>query len=71
MSLSLESFNNCQQLAIVDLILSLCQNYLSGEKGYWILSAQIMRGQLNKNSTNSIARSIHLNSNMTLRIEMI
>ncbi len=71
MSPSLEDFNNCQQLAIVGLISSFCWNHLSGEKGYRMPSARIIRGQLTENSTNSIARSIRLNSDMTLRIEMI
>ncbi len=71
MSPSLEGFNNGQQLAVVGLIPSLCRNHLSREKGYQIPSAQIIRGQLIKNSTNSIAKSIRLNSDMTLRIKMI
>ncbi len=68
---SLKCFNNCQQLAVVGLIPSLCRNYLSGEKGYRILSARIIQGQLTENPTNSIVRSIRLNLDMTLRIEMI
>ncbi len=34
-------------------------------------SAQIIRGQLTENFTNSIARNIYLNLDMTLWIEMI
>ncbi len=71
LSPSLERFNDCQQLTVVGLILSLCRNHLSGEKGYQMPSAQIIRGQLTENFTNSIARSIRHNSNMTLRIKMI
>ncbi len=60
---SLEGFNDGQQLAVVDLISGLCQNHLSRKK--------VIRGQLIENSTNSIAKSIQLNSDMTLRIKMI
>ncbi len=68
---SLESFNNCQQLFVVGFIPSLYRNHLSREQGYRMPSARIIRGQLIENSTNSIARSIRLNLDMTLRIEMI
>ncbi len=71
MSPGLEGFNDGQELAVVGLIPSLCWNHLSGEKGYRMTSAQIIRGQLTEDSTNSIARSIRLNSDMTLRIKMI
>ena len=64
--LSLERFNNCQQLTIVGLISSLCWNHLSGKKGHQMLSAQSIRGQLTKNSTNSIAQNTRLNSDITL-----
>ncbi len=70
-SSSLESFNDGQQLAVVGLIPSLCRNHLSGEKGYRMPSARIIRDQLTENSTNSIVRSIRLNSDMTLLIKMI
>ncbi len=69
--LSFEGLNDSQQLAVVGLIPSLCRNHLSGEKGYRMPSAQIIRSQLTENPTNSIARSIRLNSDMTLRIKMI
>ncbi len=69
--LGLESFNDGQQLAVVGLVPGLCRNHLSGEKGHRMLSAQIIRSQLTEDSTNSIARSIRLNSNMTLRIKMV
>ncbi len=68
---SLEGFNNCQQLLVVGLISSLYRNHLSGEKSYRMPSAQVIRGQLTENSTNSIARSIRLNLDMTFRIKMI
>ncbi len=68
---SLEGFNDGQQLAVVGLILSLCRNHLSGEKSYRMPLARIIRGQLTENSTNSIARNIRLNTDMTLRIKMI
>ncbi len=70
-SSGLEDFNDGQQLAVIGLILGLCWNHLSREKGYQIPSAQIIRGQLTENPTNSIARSIRLNSDMMLRIKMI
>ncbi len=71
MSPSLESFNDGQQLAVVDLKLSLCQKHLSWEKGYRMPLARIIQGQLTENLANSIARSIRLNSDMTIWIEMI
>ncbi len=70
-SASLEGFNDGQQLVVVGLIPSLCRNHLPGEKGYRMPLARIIRGQLTENSTNSIARSICLNLDMTLWIEMI
>ena len=66
-----ERFNNGQQLALVALIPSLGWNHLSGKKGYRILLARIIQDQLTENLTNSIARSICFNSDMTLRIKMI
>ncbi len=71
MSLGLEGFNDGQQLAVVGLVPGLCRNHLFGEKGYRMPLAQIIRGQLTENFTNSIARSICLNSDMTLQIKMI
>ncbi len=71
MSPGLEGFNDGQQLAVVGLIPSLCRNHLPGEKGYRMPLAQIIQGQLIENSTNSIAKSIRLNSDMTLQIKMI
>ncbi len=71
MSPSLEDFNNGQQLAVMGLIPSLCRNHLSREIGYRMSSAQIIRGQLTEDSTYSIARSIRLNSDMTLQIKII
>ena len=71
MSPGLENFNNRQQLTVMGLITSLCQNHLSGEKGYRMSSAQIIWGQPTENSANSIARSICLHSDMTLQIKMI
>ncbi len=68
---SLEGLNNGQQLAVVDLILGFYRNHLSREKSHRMLSARIIRSQLTEDSTNSIARSIRLNSDMTLRIKMI
>ncbi len=68
---SLERFNDCQQLTVIGLIPSLCRNHLSRKKGYRMPSAQIIRSQLTEDSTNSIARNIHLTSDMMLRIEMI
>ncbi len=68
---SLEGFNNSQQLPIVGLILSLCQNHLSREKSYRIPLARVIRGQLIQNSTNSIAKNIRLNLNMTFQIKII
>lgn len=32
----LECFNNSQELTIISFIPSLCKNYLSGEKSYWV-----------------------------------
>ncbi len=69
--LCFEHFNDGQQLIVVGLITSLCRNHLFGEKAYRIPSAQIIRDQLTENSTNSIARSIRLNLDMTLQIKMI
>ncbi len=71
MSPGLEGFNDGQQLAVIGLIPSLCQNHLSGKKGYRIPLARIIRGQLTENSTNSIGRSIRFNLDITLRIKMI
>ncbi len=71
MSSDLEDFNTSQQLAVVGLIPSLCRNHLSKKKGYQIPLAQIIRDRLTKDSTNSIARSICLNLDMTLWIKMI
>ncbi len=65
-SSGLEDFNNGQQLAVIGLLLSLYRNYLPEKNGYWMPSARIIRGQLTENSINSIARSIRLNSDMTL-----
>ncbi len=70
-SLGFEGFNNGQQLAVMGLIPNLCQNHLFGENSYSISSAQIIQGQLTKNSTNSIARSIRLNLDITLQIKII
>ncbi len=70
-SQGLEGFNDGQQLAVMGFVLGLCRNHLFGEKGHRMPSAQIIRGQLTKDSTNSIARSIHLNSDMTLQIKMV
>ncbi len=67
----LESFNDGQQLAIVGLIPGLCRNHLSGEKGHRMPSARIIQSQLTEDSTNSIARNIRLNSDMTFRIKMV
>ncbi len=69
--LSLEGFNNGQQLAVVGFIPGLCRNHFSGEKGHRMPSARIIRSQLTEDSTNSIARSICHNSDMTLRIKMV
>ncbi len=66
-----EHFNDCQQLIVVSLIVSLSRNHFSGEKGYRMLLAQIIQSQLTEDSTNSIARSIRFNLDMTLRIKMI
>ncbi len=71
MLLSLEHFNNSQQLSVMGLISSLSRNHLSWEKSYWMLLAQIIRDQLTENSTNSIARNIRLNLDMIFRIKMI
>ncbi len=68
---SLEYFNNGQQLHIVGLIPSLSRNHLSREKDYRIPLAQIIWGQLTKNPTHSIVRSICLNFDMTLWIKMM
>ncbi len=68
---SVERFNNSQQLYIMGLIPSLSKNQFSGEKGYRMLSAQIIQDQLIENSTNSIARSIRFNSNIMFQIKMI
>ncbi len=67
---SLKGFNDCQQLVVVGLIPSFYQNHFSGEKSYRMPLARIIRGQLTENSTNSITRSIRLNLDMTLQIEM-
>ncbi len=69
--LSLKGFNNGQQLAVLGLIPSLYRNHLTGEKSCWMSSVLILQGQLTENSTNSIARSIRLNPDRTLRIKMI
>ena len=50
---------------------SLGWNYLYEEKAYRMALAQIIQSQLTENLTNSIAQSIHLNSDMTLWIKMI
>ncbi len=68
---SFEYFNNCQQLTIVSLIPNLSRSHLSGENGYQMLLAQIIRGQLTENSTNSITQSICLNSDIIFWIKMI
>ena len=47
------------------LIPSLNKNYLSAEKSYQMLSDQIIRDWLTENSTNSIAKSIHFNLEIT------
>ncbi len=70
-SLSFKRFNDGQQLAVVGLIPSLSSSYLFGEKSYQMLSAWIIRGQQTKNSINSIVRSIRLNLDTMLQIEMI
>ncbi len=67
----LEDFNNSQQLAIVGLIPTLYRNHLLGKKGYRIPLARIVQDQLTEDSTNIIAKSIRLNSDMTLWIKMI
>ncbi len=53
------------------LISSLSWNHLSGKKGYRMPLAQIIWGQLTKNSTNSITRSIRLNLDIMLQVEII
>ncbi len=70
-SLSFERFNNGQQFSVVGLIPSFNRNYLFGEKSYRMPSAQIIQSQLTKNSTNSIAKNICFNWDMTLQIKMI
>ncbi len=67
--LSLKCFNNSQQFPIVSFIPSLSKNYLSRKKNYQMSSAQIIRGQLTKNSTNSIAKCIRFNLDMTFWIK--
>ncbi len=69
--LSFECFNNSEKLSVMGLISSLSRNHISGEKDYRMLFAQIIRGQLTENSTNSIVKSIRLYLDMMLRIKMI
>ena len=68
---SFKCFNNYQQLTVVGLIPNFSKNHLSGKKDYWMPLAQIIRDQLIENSTNSLAQSIYLNLDITLRIKMI
>lgn len=67
-TLCLKSFNNCQELAIVEFISSLYQYYLFKKKDNQMPLAQVIQSQLAKNSINSIARCIRLNPDMIIWI---
>lgn len=63
---SLQDLNNGQELLIVSFIMSLSKNHLLREKCHRMPLGQIMQSQLTKNLTNSIAKCIRFNLDITL-----
>ena len=55
----------------MSFISGLSWNHLLQEKGYQMPSAQIIRGQLTEDSTNSISEYIRLNPDMTFQIKVV
>ena len=71
MAPSLKNFNNCQEFAIVNLILSLYQYYYLKKNGHKMPPTRVIQSQLTKDSINSIARYISFDPNMTFKIKMM
>ena len=67
----LESLNNGPKLTVVRFVPGFRWNHLAREEGHRMLSAQIVRGQLTEDSTNSIAGCIRLNPDMTFRVKVV
>ena len=61
---TLKHFNNREQLIIIGLLRCFSKSSLLREKYYLILLVQIIENQLNKNSTNSVAKYIYFNLNI-------
>lgn len=62
---NLKCFNNGQKLTVMNFVFCFSENYLLRKKDYWMPLTQIIQGQLTKNSTNCIAKSISFNTNIT------
>ena len=71
MAPSLESYNNCQEYAVISLISSFYWYHLPWKEGHQMSSTQVIWNQLIGNFTNNIARYIIFNLDMTIWIKMV
>ena len=69
--LGFESFNNSQELTIMNFVSCFSRNHISQKVRYRVPLAQIIQNQLIQEPTNSIVGSISFNPDISFKIKML